>query len=365
MAFTEEKIYHLKDYVECISELGERYRLNEQTPPVLWSRGHRCQDWVLKPTLLRNVPLDQKKHIKGNASGRALQEEMRRQHYIARNYHFLSKDPDTRLDWMELMQHHGVHTRLLDWSESVFHSLLFSLECFFDGSKYRKKERIESSPCVWVFEPIGWNRKVLKKLLKESDVIRSCTGALLAGTNNMRKKVILNRFEELKNVAPDYMKMQKASHLEGIFNLSAIEEEIKKFRKEELEYLLKNGEYYYCLFFLLNQVYLTTKTWELDQVMPLAIVESYHSERIRAQKGAFTIFPYYKETSEMTNLEKVGIELDAMENMHNGSRFLHKILICNQDEVAFEIMNAGLNVSWLYPEMPVVANAIENRRIIF
>ena len=45
--------------------------------------------------------------------------------------------------------------------------------------------------------------------------------------------------------------------------------------------------------------------------------------------------------------------------------FLHKILICNQDEVAFEIMNAGLNVSWLYPEMPVVANAIENRRIIF
>ena len=130
-------------------------------------------------------------------------------------------------------------------------------------------------------------------------------------------------------------------------------------------YILENGEYYYCLFYLLNQVYLTTKTWELEQVMPLAIVESYHSERIRAQKGAFTIFPYYKETSEMTNLEKVGIELDAMENMHNDSGFLHKILICNQDEVAFEIMNAGLNVSWLYPEMPVVANAIENRRIIF
>lgn len=31
----------------------------------------------------------------------------------------------------------------------------------------------------------------------------------------------------------------------------------------------------------------------------------------------------------------------------------------------FEIMNAGLNVSWLYHKMPVVSNAIENRRIIF
>lgn len=52
-----------------------------------------------------------------------------------------------------------------------------------------------------------------------------------------------------------------------------------------------------------------------------------------------------------------------MEYMYKGNHFLHKIQLCNPDEIAFEIMNAGLNVIWLYPEMPVVANAIESREI--
>ena len=41
------------------------------------------------------------------------------------------------------------------------------------------------------------------------------------------------------------------------------------------------------------------------------------------------------------------IPLDAMEYMYKGNHFLHKIQLCNPDEIAFEIMNAGLNVSWL------------------
>ena len=49
--------------------------------------------------------------------------------------------------------------------------------------------------------------------------------------------------------------------------------------------------------------------------MPLAVVESYHSERIRAQRGAFTIFPYYKDEKKMKRLRNVDIFLDAMENM--------------------------------------------------
>ena len=97
--------------------------------------------------------------------------------------------------------------------------------------------------------------------------------------------------------------------------------------------------------------------------MPLAIVESYHSERIKAQKGAFSVFPYYEEDAAVKAAGKMKIPLDAMEYMYRGNHFLHKIQLCNPDEIAFEIMNAGLNVSWLYPEMPVVANAIESREI--
>lgn len=99
--------------------------------------------------------------------------------------------------------------------------------------------------------------------------------------------------------------------------------------------------------------------------MPLSIVESYHSERIRAQKGVFSIFPYYEENVWSKRLSSLGIPLDAMENMGRANHFLHKIILNDPEEIAFEVMNTGVNVSWLYPEMPVVANAIEQREIFY
>lgn len=110
-------------------------------------------------------------------------------------------------------------------------------------------------------------------------------------------------------------------------------------------------------------IYLGNEQQRIHEVMPLSIMELYHSERIRAQKGAFTIFPYYEEDSRFKSAMNLGIPLDAMENMYNGNHFLYKIMLCNPDEIAFEVMNTGVNVSWLYLEMPVVANAIEQREI--
>jgi len=49
--------------------------------------------------------------------------------------------------------------------------------------------------------------------------------------------------------------------------------------------------------------------------------------------------------------------------MSKGNGCLYNILLCEPDKIAFEIMNAGMNVTWLYPEMPVVANVIEQRKI--
>ena len=129
----------------------------------------------LRPTLVRDVELDQRgtAGIEGS-SCRAVEEELRRQHYIAKNYHFLSKKPESHLGWMEVMQHHGVKTRILDWSESMIHSLIFALECFFNNKEYRVQDRLESSPCVWIFEPIKWNTIVLEEIVKNKKLLESC-----------------------------------------------------------------------------------------------------------------------------------------------------------------------------------------------
>lgn len=365
MSFSEIKIDHLKDYIEFVNELGRAYDEKKRTPPVLWFRGERCQDWSLRPSLIRDHDLEIYEKETGAASGRALQEEMRYQHYQAKNYHFLQKNPDTKLGWMELMQHHSVKTRLLDWSESMFHPLIFALECFFDSKNYRTEERIKSSPNIWVYEPIQWNRVALEKLINSQDVIQYCIESLESYRGTPVKPELRYKFLNMRNNLPDYLEMGKTRHLEGIFNLSVIEKDLSKITPDELFYLLENGEYFYCLFYLLKQVYLNTAVWDLSDVMPMAIVESYHSDRIRAQRGAFAIFPYYRENEMLKKLHNADIHLDAMENMDMGNQFLHRIRICNQEEIAFEIMNAGMNISWLYPEMPVVANAIENRKVIF
>lgn len=360
MAFLEYKVYSLKEYIECIEDIGRTQAFDQDTPNVLWSRGHRVANWELRPTLLRDIALNA--HDNPRYSCRAMEEEMRKQHYIAKNYHFLGKEPASDLEWMEVMQHHGVKTRILDWSESLMHSLIFALECFFNNKEFRTEERKNATPCVWILEPIKWNMKALETMLPRTELIDSCMESL-PDMPTYKSDPIRRRFESMENELHNYLAMKSARHLGALFNLSRIEKQLQSMSSEELLYQLSEGEFYYCLFYFLKHVYLETAPLELDWAMPLSIVESYHSERIRAQKGAFSIFPYYKETQRLKSAHNLKMHPDVMENMDKCNSFLQKILLCDADKIAFEVMNAGMNVSWLYPEMPVVANAIEQRKI--
>ena len=60
---------------------------------------------------------------------------------------------------------------------------------------------------------------------------------------------------------------------------------------------------------------------------------------------------------------KMGINPDAMENNAMASQVLHQIIIENPQKMAFELMQNGMNDSWLYPEMPVVSNEIESHAV--
>jgi len=92
-------------------------------------------EWCLEPKLIR---------IEG----------MSETHYINRfkqNASFLLEaSPSTEFDWLFLMQHYGLPTRLLDWSESPLVGLYFAVE---------EQEHREKEGALWVLTPTILNSK--------------------------------------------------------------------------------------------------------------------------------------------------------------------------------------------------------------
>ncbi|MCM1156482.1 MAG: FRG domain-containing protein [Roseburia sp.] len=338
---------------------------NKDFVPVLWFRGQSDIGHSLMTTLHRSgVVVDRHGDIR-NYSQAHYDEDMCAQHYIAKNYHYFEKVPDSRVEWLEVMQHHGMRTRLLDWSESSIHSLMFSLECFLDKKNYRDTDRNKCTPCVWILDPVRLNKRIYEILQAELQKKIEAEDNLIVGlldelelSDNERSRT----YENIKKIAESGFLKHGENHLEGIFNLSEINNEILRDRSR-LKYMLREGDNFNPFFYLYSRIYSDGYVLKDRKFPPLATVQSYHSERIKAQRGVFTVFPFYDETLDASGIRKVNINPDALENNIYARDFLERIVISSPQKVAYELLANGMDDSWLYPEMPIVSNVLENRRV--
>jgi hypothetical protein len=97
----------------------------------LWYRGHRRAEWPLKTTLHRRV--EENLRAVGTVVPEGEQVEMLRdvykslyRKYKARAWHLLSSRELSDWGIVFSMQHHGIPTRLLDWTESFACALYFA-----------------------------------------------------------------------------------------------------------------------------------------------------------------------------------------------------------------------------------------------
>jgi FRG domain len=144
------KIKSLGKFMDAVNKIQSLWTEEENGEFVFpWFRGHANADFKLLPSLYRNEKLRDN-------------EDSYRHDFSQKGYPYLSDTafgvPESDWDWYFLMQHYGLPTRLLDWTEGSLIALYFAL--------FYKADEDDSDPCVWMLNPFQLN-----KILHETDQI--------------------------------------------------------------------------------------------------------------------------------------------------------------------------------------------------
>ena len=128
------------------AELLEAVESFQSSSAVSWYRGSRDSAHKLHPTLYRHPSKKSIKDISELEAGLTTR-------FVQRSLPFLQRPLTDEWDKLFLMQHYGVPTRLLDWSENPFVSIYFSLVA--------TTEPKSTDATLWMCDPIRWNQAAL------------------------------------------------------------------------------------------------------------------------------------------------------------------------------------------------------------
>lgn len=130
-----ESIHSVSEYLDALKEEKNKYS------GMLWYRGHCNVEWRLLPGILRSLP---------TSEDILASEDKYLQKFRQCSKVLLNNTPSTQFEWLFWMQHHGVPTRLLDWSESPLVALYFALN---DST-----HSTEHDGAVWILRPVELNK---------------------------------------------------------------------------------------------------------------------------------------------------------------------------------------------------------------
>ena len=145
-------------WTDIVAKAQSGIDATRQDGSVTWFRGERDANWELKSTLHRHIE-DYLRHSPKQLSD-ARRAEFLREEYKTLSYRFRTEawpllgDQD-RSDWgiVFSMQHFGLPTRLLDWTES------FACAVFF--AQFQRKR--DDAAAIWMLDPSKLNNLSCKK----------------------------------------------------------------------------------------------------------------------------------------------------------------------------------------------------------
>ena len=161
----ELEVNNIGTYVELITRIDaeQQYRM--------WFRGQSDYSWGLVPSVQRKDGMGE--HYEQYITTNFMIHTMRLNPSVPQRY--------DRASWLTLMQHYGLPTRLLDWSESPLVALYFALS---------SDEDAKTDAAVWVLNPMELNKKWVmenmggRELLALLDNIQAGNVTFLTTVNN-------------------------------------------------------------------------------------------------------------------------------------------------------------------------------------
>lgn len=140
---SEIKISSFQEFLEK-TDLGQS---SDHT--AIWFRGTGNAEYTLSPTLHRHPEID-------NTNKLFEFENRLITRFKERSVPYLAHRINDEWELLFLMQHYGMPTRLLDWTENPLIALFFALS----SAKKNKNGEYENNAAVWILSPANWNQCV-------------------------------------------------------------------------------------------------------------------------------------------------------------------------------------------------------------
>jgi len=179
---TEKTIESFKQYVSLVE------RMQSKAKKSLWFRGCGNGQLALIPSLYRHKKKKKKSDIE------ELEQRLMTR-FRQRSIPLVNRPLDEDWDTLFFMQHYGIPTRLLDWTENPFIAFYFAV---MSGRFFPKRAKDDDDPTlrfskdatVWILDPVAWNNHALKQ---QSYV----GGVLTPGDAALNRYKPLTKFDEM------------------------------------------------------------------------------------------------------------------------------------------------------------------------
>ena len=125
-----------RDLVDRWEELVER------EPGMYMFRGHGKADWHLVPSVGRMY-----EQVKDSYEGWSVVEAQLVSDFRKYSRQFVGQEPRGWIEWLVMVQHHGLPTRLLDWTTNPLKGLFFAVD---DPKHWEEDGRL------WAFDSRGY-----------------------------------------------------------------------------------------------------------------------------------------------------------------------------------------------------------------